>query len=342
MALEEARSAVAELFGARAREVVFTSGGTEAVNTAVAGAVGRARKSNASEAPHVVVSAVEHSSVGDAVERSGADVTIVDVDELGRYDPQDVLRAVRPDTALVSVQSANHEVGTRQPWQFVAAGLPEAPGEALLHIDACAGVADLVATWDGFVDSGVDLCSVTAHKGGGPAGIGALLVRRGLRIAPMIVGGAQERDRRAGLENVVAALGFGALASELSEDGRIAGEMSDAGRRTDTIAREICGAVSDVTVFGDPADRLTHLLCFGVEGVEAEPILLGLDQRGVAAHSGSSCSSEILEPSPVLAAMGADADHSLRVSVGWCTTDDDVDLFLETFSVVVDGLRALR
>lgn len=342
VALEEARASVAELLGARPREVVFTSGGTEAVNTAVTGAVERARASAGGAPPHAVVTAVEHSSVGEAVERAGADVSIIGVDGLGRYDPATVLDAVRADTALVSIQSANHEVGTRQPWEAVAAGLPDMPGAALLHLDACAGVIDLVGSWKGFIGSGVDLCSVTAHKSGGPAGTGALLVRRGLRIAPMIVGGAQERDRRAGLENVVAATGFGALATELSGPGRLASELDTAREQTSAIERETSSAVEGVTVFGDSGNRLGTLVCFGVEGVEAEPILLGLDQRGVAAHSGSSCSSEILEPSPVLAAMGVDADHSLRVSVGWNTSDADVALFLEAFPIVVDGLRSLR
>ncbi len=339
---------MASLLGARAREVVFTSGGTESVNSAVAGAVerGRRERMNAGDttAPHVVTTAVEHSSVHEALERAEVEATVVGVDRFGRYDAEDVVAAVRHDTVLVSVQTANHEVGTRQPWRSVAESLARRPEEGvpdgpLLHVDACADTANPAGL--AFVDSGVDLCSVTAHKAGGPAGIGALLVRRGLRIPPLVVGGAQERDRRGGLENVAAAVGFGTLADDLAESGHLENEAAAARRHTDRLT-QAATSIGGVSVFGDSGDRMAHLVCLGVEGVEAEPILLGLDQRGVAVHSGSSCSSETLEPSPVLRAMGVDTEHSLRISVGWNTTDADVDLFARTFSSVVEGLRSLR
>jgi cysteine desulfurase len=332
VALEDAREQVATLLGARPREVVFTASGTEAVNTAVWGAVARA------DAPaHIVTTGVEHSAVLDACRRSGAEVTVVGVDGLGRYDPAEVLDAVRPATALVTVQLANHEVGTIQPAGAVAAPCRE--GGVLVHVDAC------MAAGHGPVDFGAlgaDLCSVSAHKFGGPKGAGALLVRRGLRLPPFVVGGAQERARRGGLEDVPAMVGFGAAAAEVSADGRLAGEARTQRELTDRVARDASGRVGGVTLYGDPADRVPHLVCLGVEGVEAEPILLGLDQRGVAVHSGSACSSEALEPSPILAAMGVDADHSLRVSVGWSSTPEDVDAFLDAFPTVVDRLRALR
>lgn len=169
---------------------------------------------------------------------------------------------------------------------------------------------------------------------------GALLVRRGLRLPPMILGGEQERARRAGLENVPAIIGFGAAAEA------VLAAPDEAGRNRDQSARILsaASAVDGVIAYGpaDPAARLPHIVCVGVEGVEAEPILLGLDQSGVAAHSGSSCSSESLEPSPVLEAMGVDADHSLRISVGWSTTDADIAAFEEAFPAVVARLRALR
>jgi cysteine desulfurase len=176
---------------------------------------------------------------------------------------------------------------------------------------------------------------------GGPPGIGALVVRRGLRIEPFVVGGEQERARRAGLENVAGATGFGAAAAALTRPGVIEGEESDARTRTGQLAASAL-AVDGVRLFGDRVDRLPHIVCLGIDGVEAEPVLLGLDQAGVAAHSGSSCSSEALEPSPVLEAMGVDADHSLRLSVGWSTTDADIDAFGAAFAGVVAGLRALR
>jgi cysteine desulfurase len=332
VALEDAREQVAALLGARPREVVFTASGTEAVNTAVWGAVARADTPR-----HVVTTAVEHSAVLDACERSEADVTVVGVDRQGRYDPAEVLDAIRPETALVSVQVANHEVGTIQPAGAVAEGCRERG--ALVHLDACMAVGHV--PFD-FTTLGADLCSVSAHKFGGPKGAGALLVRRGLRLPPFVVGGAQERARRGGLEDVAAMVGFGAAAAELASGDRLAAEGGAQRELTDRVAHDAPVRVGGVARYGDPVDRVPHLVCLGVEGVEAEPILLGLDQQGVAVHSGSACSSEALEPSPILAAMGVDADHSLRVSVGWSSVPEDVDAFLDAFPAVVDRLRALR
>lgn len=329
VAVEQAREHVAALAGARPREVVFTSGGTEAVNAAVYGAVARA-----SEHAHVVTTAVEHSSVLDACRRSGTDVTVVAVDSTGRYDAADVLRAIRDDTVLVSVQLANHEVGTLQPAADVCAGT-----DVLVHVDACAAVGHVPLD---FRALGADLCSLTAHKLGGPAGTGALLVRRGLRIPPFVVGGAQERARRGGLENVPGIVGFGAAAAQLDENDRLAAEAAAARRSVDRIVSDACSRVDGVRVLGDRDASLPHLVCLEVDGVEAEPILLGLDQHGVAIHSGSACSSETFEPSPVLQAMGLDGDHALRVSVGWNTNDADVDAFVQAFPDVVGRLRDLR
>lgn len=332
VALEDAREQVAALLGARPREVVFTAGGTEAVNTAVWGAVARAATPG-----HIVTTAVEHSAVLDACDRSGADVTVLGVDSVGRYDPAEVLDAVRPETTLVTVQLANHEVGTIQPAGEVAATCRERG--VLVHVDACMAVGHVPVDFGAL---GADLCSVSAHKFGGPKGAGALVVRRGLRLPPFVVGGAQERARRGGLEDVPAMVGFGAAAAELASDDRLAAEGRAQRELTDRVAREAPARVGGVVLYGDPVDRVPHLVCLGVEGVEAEPILLGLDQHGVAVHSGSACSSEALEPSPILAAMGVDADHSLRVSVGWSSTPEDVDTFLDAFPAVVDRLRALR
>ena len=324
-AVEEARERVAALVGARAREVVFTSGATEAINAAVWGAVesGRGR--------HVVCPAVEHSAVRDAAAR--CDVTWVGVDHLGRVDSGELLSAVRPDTALVNLQWGNHEVGTLQPVASVVAECRERG--VLVHVDAAQAAGHVPID---FAAVGADLLSVSGHKFGGPQGVGALLVRRGLRLPPLLVGGEQERARRAGMENVAAIAGFGAAASVLAEPGRLEGEASAARAQT---ARVLENLPAGVVSYGDTDVRLPHLVCVGVEGVEAEAVLLGLDQAGIAAHSGSACSSESLEPSPVLEAMGVDAERSLRVSVGWSTTDDDVDAFLSAFPDVVSRLRAL-
>jgi cysteine desulfurase len=336
LALEDARAEVAAFFGARTREVIFTSGGTESVNAAVFGAAARARAraGDGPDAVHVVTTAVEHSAVLESANRAGR-VTMAGVDVLGRYDPATVLAAIAPDTALVSVQLANHEVGTTQPAADVVTAARDRG--VLTHVDACAAAGRIPVD---FAALGADLCSVTAHKFGGPRGIGALLIRRGVRLPPLLVGGAQERNRRAGIENVAAAVGFAAAVGELSGD-QLTAESDAARTLTDRLLDEAPKTVDGLAVFGDPVDRLPHLVCFGVEGVEAEPVLLGLDQRGVAVHSGSSCSSETFEPSPVLAAMGVDADHSLRISVGWSSTADDVDAVLAALPDVVRRLRSL-
>jgi cysteine desulfurase len=208
----------------------------------------------------------------------------------------------------------------------------------LVHVDACAAAGHVRLD---FGELGADLCSVTAHKLGGPKGAAALLVRRGVRLPPFVVGGDQERARRAGTEDVPAIVGFGAAAAELDAAGRLDAEAETARAQTTRLVADAT-AVEGVHELGDPTARLPHLVCLAVDGVEAEPVLLGLDQHGVAVHSGSSCSSEALEPSPVLAAMGVDAERSLRPSVGWSTTDADVAAFGAAFPEVIGKLRALR
>jgi cysteine desulfurase len=175
--------------------------------------------------------------------------------------------------------------------------------------------------------------SVSAHKFGGPQGVGALLVRRGLRLRPLLVGGEQERLRRAGTENVAGIVGFGAAAALGVDD--------DRPRQLTASALAAAVGVDGVVAYGDTENRLPHIICLGVAGVEAEAVLLGLDQAGIAVHSGSACSSESLEPSPVLEAMGVDAQRSLRLSVGWSTTQADIDAFSQALPAVVARLRSL-
>ncbi|MEX2659588.1 MAG: cysteine desulfurase family protein [Acidimicrobiales bacterium] len=330
VAVEVAREQVASLLGARPREVVFTSGATEAVVTATWMATERG--------DHVVLPAVEHRCVRDAA--AGHRTTVVGVDRAGRVDPGEVLAAVEPDTALVHLQLGNHEVATLQPVAEVVAACRERG--VLTHVDAAQATGHVPID---FVGLGADLLSTSAHKLGGPPGVGALLVRRGLRLRPLIVGGDQERARRAGYENVPGIVGFGAAAAELA-GGRLEEEAAAAAAQLGrvAIAADAGELGPDVSLLGDPdpSGRLPHLLCLAVGGVEAEPVLLGLDQAGVAVHSGSSCSTESLEPSPVLEAMGVDAERSLRVSVGWTTTDADIDVFLAAMPGVVARLLALR
>ena len=321
-AVEEARERVASLLGARSREVVFTSGATEAIAAAVWGVAERG--------PHQVVSAVEHSAVREAAARY--DVTVVGVDGRGRVDPDEVVAAIRPgETSAVHVQWGNHEVATLQPVAEVVAACRERG--VLVHLDAAAAAGHVPIDFDGL---GADLLSVSAHKFGGPQGVGALLVRRGLRLRPLLVGGEQERSRRAGTENVAGVVGFGAAAAavDVAEEGARAAALTSA-------ALDAATGLDGVVAYGDTHQRLPHIVCLGVEGVEAEAVLLGLDQAGIAVHSGSACSSESLDPSPVLEAMGVDAQRSLRVSVGWSTTGVDIDAFARALPQVVDRLRSL-
>lgn len=333
-ALEDAREQVAEWLGTRGRQVVFTSGATEAINAAVFGAVERWTRSR-NEPPVVALAGVEHSAVREASERC-ADVRVLPVDRFGFIDPVAVEEAIaeRP-TTLVHCQLANHEIGTIQKVKEVAAAC-RASGVPL-HVDAAAATSSVRI---GFDQLGADLLSVSGPKIGGPRGSGALLIRRGLRLAPFIAGGMQERARRAGLENVAAAVGFGTAAAELAS--HLESEASSALRHM-TRLRAAALRIDGVEAFGPPTEesRLPGLLCIGLSGVEAEPVLIGLDRAGVAAHSGSSCSSESLEPSPVLEAIGADADHSLRFTAGWSTTVHDVDMACEALPAVVGRLRAL-
>jgi cysteine desulfurase len=269
-------------------------------------------------------------------------VTHVPVDSVGRIDPgaiEEIIArcaAASETPALVHCQAANHEVGTLQP---VAEVVEVCHRRGIwVHCDACASAGHVPLALD---ELGADLVSVSAHKLGGPAGIGALVLRRGLRIEPFIVGGDQERARRAGLENVPAVVGFGAAAEVLAEPARLDEEAADARRRTGLL-QAVATQVEGVEVLGDSGHRLPHIVCVAVGGVQAEPVLLALDQAGIAAHSGSSCSSESLAPSPVLEAMGVDAERSLRLSVGWSTTDADVEAFATAFAPAVEQLRALR
>lgn len=321
--LEQARESVAARFGARPREVVFTSGASESIATACWGAGDRGN--------HHVLSSVEHSAVRFAA-AAHAEVVEVGCDRTGRIDAGELLDAVDEATALVHVQWANHEVGTVQPVADVVAACRERG--VLVHVDAAQAAGRLPID---FRALGADLLSLSGHKLGGPPGTGALLIRRGLRIRPLIVGGEQERARRAGLENVVGAVGLAAAVDAID----VVAEAQAQTRLADGLRSALVG-LDGVELYGHPTERLPHLVCAGIADIEPQAVLLGLDRRGIRAHSGSACASEGLEPSPVLEAMGVDAHRSLRVAVGWSTTPADVDAFARALPEVVAELRSLR
>jgi cysteine desulfurase len=329
--VEQAREQVAALVGARSREVVFTSGATEAIASAVHGATARAEEGGPRGPAHVVASAVEHSAVRLGSARH--ELTLVGCDRNGRVAVEELIAAVRPETALVHVQWGNHEVGTTQPVDEVVGRCREQG--VLVHVDAAQAAGHVPVD---FGSLGADLMSVSAHKMGAPPGVGALLVRRGLRLDPLLVGGDQERARRAGFENVPAIAGWGAAAAVLA--GTIDDEERVARRQTARVL-EAAAALDGVDVYGDPDGRLPHVVCLGIHDIEPQAVLLGLDQAGIAVHSGSACASEDLVPSPVLEAMGVDAHHSLRISVGWSTADADLDALLGSLPSVLGRLRAL-
>jgi len=325
-ALEEARAAVAELCGVRPRQVIFTSGATEAALTATWSATCSRPGSPVACAP------VERAVVREGTARWAPAIDLA-VTASGRIDVASVVAALDAAPALVHCQWGNAEVGTLQPVHEIVAACREA--NVPVHVDASAALGHVPLRLD---ELGADFTSVDAHTVGGAPGVGALVLRRGTRITPLMVGAQQERGRRAGLENVPGIVAFGAAAGAVA----VGDEASRAAAQIEALlraAREVPG----VNLVGeeDPGGRLPHILCMGIEGVEAEPVLLGLDRAGVAVHSGSACSTELFEPSPVLEAMGVDASRSLRLSVGWSTTDADVEAFRAAFPGVVDGLRSL-
>lgn len=331
--IEQARETIAACFGARSREVVFTSGATESIATAVWGAAPRGSQ--------VIVPAIEHSAVRASaaalVESGTHSIVAIGVDGAGRVDPGAIVDAITSDTALVNLQWANHEVGTRQPVAEVVAACRER--DVLVHVDAAAAAGHDPID---FRALGADLVSIAGHKFGGPPGIGVLLVRRGVRLRSLLRGGDQERARRAGLENVPAILGLAAACAALDPE-RIEDEATRQRALTDRIVHAVRtkGTLAGVRLYGDVDDRVPHLVCLGIDGIEPQAVLLGLDQSGIAAHSGSACSSEALEPSPVLEAMGVDAHRSLRLSVGWSSTDADIDALLAALPITIARLRAL-
>ncbi|NNN22629.1 MAG: cysteine desulfurase [Acidimicrobiales bacterium] len=337
--IETAREAVASLTGVKSRQVVFTSGGTEAISQATFGALAK------NPGGSVVAAGVEHSAVRHAAINFGElfNSRLVEaiVDDKGRIEPESIKDAIEMETksgrsvALVNCQWANHEVGTLQDIEAIASICNS--HQVPLHVDAVSAIGHVPID---LKEAGIDALSISAHKIGGPPGVGALILGRSSRYPPLIRGGDQERARRAGMENVPGIISFGAVAQVLSSPGWIEAQSQQSRRQTEEIISSLTSDES-VIFYGDRKNRVPHIACFGIEGVEAEPILLGLDKFGISCHSGSACSSEALEPSPVLNAMGVEPDHSLRFSVGWSTTDEDIKVLLDKFPVVLKRLREL-
>ncbi|MEU9982991.1 aminotransferase class V-fold PLP-dependent enzyme [Streptomyces sp. NPDC050856] len=328
MLLDAAREAAAEVVGCRPDELVFTPSGTRAVHSGVAGALAGRRRAGR----HLVVSAVEHSSVLHAAaahEAEGGTVTEVAVDRAGRVDPGGYAAALREDTALACLQSANHEVGTEQPVGEVA-GACRAAGVPLL-VDAAQSLA-----W-GRVEDGWSLLAASAHKWGGPAGVGLLVVRKGVRFAPQGPADERESGRAAGFENVP-----GIVAAAASLRAVRAEADAEAARLTELVERiraRVPRLVPDVEVVGDAVRRLPHLVTFSCLYVDGEALLHELDRSGFSVSSGSSCTSSTLTPSHVLRAMGVLSEGNVRVSLPPGTDGAEVDRFLEVLPDAVARVR---
>ena len=341
-AVDRARREVADLIGARPNEVVFLSGGTEAINLAVRGHCEQA----ADHGRHLITTSIEHSSIRgicEALERRDWEVTRLPVYGDGVVRVEDVRAALRPDTVLVTVMLANNEIGTVQPVAEIGALVRErreaGQKHLRLHTDAVQAASGVRLDVD---ELGCDLLSMSAHKLYAPKGVGALYVRRGLRLVQQNIGGHQERERRGGTEAVPLIVAFGAAArltrvelEERTERVRRLRERFEAG---------VEAGVADIVYNGDHARRLPGLSNISFRFIEGEGLLINLDMQGVAVSTGSACSSGSLEPSPVIRALGRDdelARGSIRFSLGKDTTDEEIDYVLEVLPRAVENLRRL-
>jgi cysteine sulfinate desulfinase/cysteine desulfurase-like protein len=337
-AVEESREIIADAFGARPSEVVFTSGGTEADNLAVKGLFWARRAASAGRT-RVLASAIEHHAVLDTVqwlaEHEQARVDLIPVDPRGRVQPDALAELIDDDVAVVTVMWANNEVGTVQPVAELAA-VARARGVPF-HTDAVQAAAQLEV---GLAAGGADALTISGHKLGGPLGVGALLLAKGLDPVPVQHGGGQERDVRSGTLDTPAIVGF-AAAVQIAV-GRRAEESRRLAALRDELIGKVCAAVPDAVLNGDPRDRLPGNAHFSFPGCEGDALLMLLDARGIECSTGSACSAGVAQPSHVLLAMGADtarARGSLRFTLGHTSTSADVDALAAAIGPAVDRAR---
>jgi cysteine desulfurase len=336
-ALEAARESVAEACGCSPREVVFTGGGTEGDNLAVKGAARAARDRRGADG--VVTSAIEHKAVlgsCDRLERDRYRVARVRADAAGRVDLEALTGALDDRTAVVSVMLVNNETGIVQPFGEIAALVRERAPHAVLHSDAVQAPSWLDLR---VAASEAHLVTISAHKFGGPKGVGALVVRDGVELVPLIDGGGHEGERRAGTQNVAAIVGL-AAALRVTDEQR-SDEAPRIAQLRDRLQSGLARGVPDLVINGDPSARVEGILNCAFPGIEAETLLVALDQRGVYASSGSACTSGAIDPSHVLLAMGLTADRarsSIRFSLGYMTTVADVDAALAVVPEIVHRL----
>lgn len=332
-AVEDARESVAELLGCSAAEIVFTSGGTESDNLAIAGWV--------APGDHVITSGVEHHAVLHAckhLEKIGCEVTVLPVDGRGLVDPSDVKRALRPNTKLVSIMMANNETGVLQPVEEI--GKIAAEAKVLFHTDAVQAAAKVPIN---VRQIGCDALSISGHKFHAPQGVGALYVKKGTRLQPLFHGGRHERSRRAGTENVPGIVALG-KAAEIAKEALDRGQDKKMAAMRDRLEQGILAQVDDARVNGEGTLRVPNTTNIRFDGIEGEALEIALDLKGLAVSTGAACSSGAIEPSHVLVAMGLrpeQARASIRFSLGKQTTDAEIDFALALVPETVARLRAI-
>ncbi len=332
-AVERARESVAALLGCRPSEVVFTSGGTEADNLAI---FGLARPGD-----HIITSTIEHHAVLNAckrLEESGCEITYVPVDGSCRVDPDDVRRALRPKTRLITIMLANNETGVVEPLEEI--GKIAAEADVYLHTDAVQAAGKIPLDVSRLA---CDLLSISGHKIHAPQGVGALYVRKGTLLKPQLYGGSHERGRRAGTENVPGIVGLG-KAAELAREGLANGEVERMRQMRDRLEQAVLRQIEAVGINGSGVPRVPNTTNIHFDHIEGEALVIALDLRGMAVSTGAACSSGAIEPSHVLTAMGLSADQaraSLRFSLGKQNTAEDVEQLLELLPGTVARLREL-
>lgn len=334
--MDLARDRVAKALNAKSEEIYFTAGGSESDNWAIKGVA----LANKNKGNHIITSAIEHHAVlhtCESLEKQGFEITYLPVDQYGMVDPEQVRRAINSNTILVTIMFANNEIGTIQPIKEIGAITRE--NGIYFHTDAVQAVGHVPIDVNKL---NIDLLSLSGHKLYGPKGIGALFIRKGVKISPIIHGGAQERNRRAGTENVPGIVGLG-KAVELAYANMEANNKRLINLR-DRLIEGILSKIDHVYLNGHPTNRLPGNVNMSFEYIEGESLLLSLDMKGIAASSGSACTSGSLDPSHVLLAIGLSheiAHGSLRLTLGEENTDEDVDYVLEVLPEIVNRLRAM-
>ena len=335
-ALEQSRQQVAVSIGAKPEEIIFTSGGTESDNLAIKGIAYR----NSGKGKHIITSTIEHPAILNTcayLEKEGFDVTYVPADSDGIIDMDELKKAIRDDTILISVMHANNEIGTIQPISDISKLAKEK--SIYLHTDAVQSLGKIAVNVDKL---GVDLLSMSSHKIHGPKGVGALYVRKGTPLQALAHGGSHERSMRAGTENISGIVGF-AKAVALADE-RLVDDEKHMTQLRDSLIGKVMDSIDDVELSGHPTNRLPNNVNLRFSFIEGESMLLFLDMKGIAISTGSACSSKSLEPSHVLTAIGLrpeDSHGSLRITLGKDNTQEEVDYVVDALVEVVGRLRAM-